>query len=222
MAGASEIFDERVAVHYEAWYGAKRGRRADAEEKHLLGSLLNGFAGAGTILEVGCGTGHFTRWLGERGLAAVGLDRSSAMLAQADAHDACPFVRADALHLPFANDAFDLVAFITTLEFVERRRDALAEALRVTRKGLVVGALSRWSPLGIWRRVVDLWRRGVYRAAAFFSLRELKRLLRSVAGEEARLRWDRTLYPRGWPRALACGPWGGFIGVAVDVVGDGS
>ena len=83
--------------------------------------LLTGFSRACTLLEVGCGTGHFTRWFGEQGLQAMGLDFSSPMLAEAIRLGSPPCVQGDALALPFRAGAFDLVALITTLEFVTIR-----------------------------------------------------------------------------------------------------
>jgi SAM-dependent methyltransferase len=225
---ADVTFDERVAAHYEAWYETPEGRRADELEKAVLGRLLRGFSRPGTVLEVGCGTGHFSRWLGDQGLAAVGLDLSPAMLAEAQVLDAGPLVRANARRLPFADGAFDLVAFITTLEFLEQPREALTEALRVARRGLLLGVLNRCSLLGLQRRLADLFRPSVYDAARFYGVGELKRLLRLVArdvlslprGEKARIVWRTTLLPRWWPWPQARLPWGGFIGMVL-VVCDG-
>lgn len=210
-------FDESVAARYEAWYETPEGRRADQLEKGLLYWLLQTLPGATSLLEVGCGTGHFSRWLGGRGLRVVGLDRSAPMLAQARALDGIPLVRGDAHCLPFADGAFDVVMFVTALEFLERPEEALREALRVARRGLVLGVLNRWSLLGLRRRLVGLRRRTVYDAARFYGVGELKRLLRSVAGENARIVWRTTLFPRGCPWSRAPLPWGGFIGVAMSV-----
>jgi len=217
----SVAFDERVAAHYEAWYETPEGRLADELEKAVLGRLLQEFPGPGSVLEPGCGTGHFTRWLSDQGLAAVGLDLSAAMLAQARASDSLLLVRGDARRLPFADGTFDLTALVTTLEFLERPQEALAEALRVARRGVVLGVLNRWSVLGLQRRLVGLFRPTVYNAAHFYGVGELKRLLRSAAGGQARIVWHTTLFPRGWPWSQASLPWGGFIGMAL-VVGDGS
>lgn len=109
--------DPAVASRYEDWY-ATRGRRADRLEKRLLAELLSGFPQAATALDVGCGTGHFTRWLAEQGLRATGLDRSTVMLAEASKRNRLRYLRGDALALPFADKSFDIVAVITTLEFV--------------------------------------------------------------------------------------------------------
>ena len=213
-------FGERVAAHYEAWYETVEGRRADELEKAVLGQLVQGFSRPDNVLEIGCGTGHFTRWLSDERLAAVGLDLSAAMLAEAQALDGIPLVQGDARRLPFTDGAFDLAAFITTLEFLERPREALVEALRVARHGVLLGVLNRWSVLGLQRRVAGLFHQTVYDTARFYGVGELKRLLRSVAGREARVVWRTTLFPRRWPWSQVSLPWGGFIGMALLLLED--
>jgi len=209
------IFDESVAAHYEAWYETPEGRRADDLEKTVLNWLLRGFSGSESVLEIGCGTGHFTRWLSDQGLAAVGLDLSAAMLQEARSLAGVSLVQGDARRLPFADGAFDLTALVTTLEFLERPRESLAEALRVARRGVMLGVLNRWSVLGLQRRLAGLFRPTVYDAARFYSVGELKRLLQLIAGEKAHIVWRTTLFPRGWPWQQARFPWGGFIGMAL-------
>ena len=159
-------FGEDEAVHYEAWYETPEGRRANGPEKAVLGWLLQAFPRPGSVLEVGCGTAHVTHWLNDQELAAVGLDLSAAMLAQARALDGVPLTRGDAYRLPFADGAFDLAALVTTLEFLEQPQKALAEALRVARCGVVLGVLNRWSLLGLQRRLAGLFRPTVYDARA--------------------------------------------------------
>jgi SAM-dependent methyltransferase len=238
MTEGATPFGEQIAARYEAWYDAPEGRRADALEKALFRRLLQGFAGfrergasvrgqgaSVSVLEVGSGTGHFARWFAQQGLAAVGLDLSAAMLAQARALDGPLLVQGDACQLPFAEDTFDLVAFVTTLEFLGRPADtarpleALVEALRVSRQGLLLGVLNRQSLLGLRRRLSGLLRPSIYSAAHFYRMGELKRLLRSVAGPEATIAGNTTLFPCGWPQLRSALPWSGFIGMALRVSG---
>jgi ubiquinone/menaquinone biosynthesis C-methylase UbiE len=208
---AGNPFGEPAIVSgYEAWYETI-GRRADRLEKALLKQLLARFPQAGSLLEVGCGTGHFTRWFGEQGLQGVGLDLSLPMLAEAIRLESAPCVRGDALALPFSSSAFDLVALITTLEFVSDPARAVAEALRVARRGLILGVLNHQSNLG-WQ----LRKEGgpVWDAARFFAPAELIHLVRrGAAGGQAEVVWRTTLWPV-WPGKLPL-PWGGFIGMAV-------
>ncbi len=216
MSTHALAFDGEIAARYEAWYETPEGRRADELEKASLRRLLEGLPRASRVLEVGCGTGHFARWLSDRGLEVVGLDLSAAMLAQAQASGGVPLVRCAAQRLAFATGAFDLTVFITTLEFLERPREALAEALRVARQGVLLGVLNRRSVLGLQRRLTGLFRPTVYDAAHFYSVGELERLLRSVAGDDVRVAWQTTLFPRWWPQSQSKLPCGGFIAMIGD------
>jgi ubiquinone/menaquinone biosynthesis C-methylase UbiE len=199
-----------IVAGYEAWYETT-GRQADRLEKALLKRLLAGFPEVRTLLEVGCGTGHFTRWFSEQGLQVTGLDLSPPMLAEAARLRSPPCVRGDALALPFPGGAFDVVALITTLEFVADPVQVLVEAARVTRQGLILGVLNRQSLLA-WR----LRRSGqtLWRTARFYTPVELVRLVqRTAAGKRVKVVWRTTLWPV-WPGELPL-PWGGFIGMAV-------
>jgi len=205
-----------VAARYEGWYRGA-GRRADRLEKRLLAELLAGLPAVDTLLEVGSGTGHFTRWLADRsGGLVIGLERSMEMLRRAGGDGGARsqrkvrFVRGNAADLPFPDRVFDVVVFVTALEFVADPGRALAEAFRVARRGVLVGALNRHSLLG-WR----LGRRGgpIWTVARLFTVRELRRLVVAAApGPAPRVLVRTTLWP-AWPGSLPL-PWGGFIGLA--------
>jgi ubiquinone/menaquinone biosynthesis C-methylase UbiE len=125
--------------------------------------------------------------------------------------------RGDAYRLPFADGAFDLAVLVTTLEFLERPQEALAEALRVARCGVVLGVLNRWSVLGLQRRLAGLFRPTVYDAARFYGVGRLKQMLRSVVGKTGSIVWQTTLFHRCWPWPQTRLPLGGFIGMALIV-----
>ena len=61
-----------LAARYEQWYSGP-GRQADLLEKRLLQRMLQQLGEVRTILEVGCGTGHFTRWLRSLSFETTGL-----------------------------------------------------------------------------------------------------------------------------------------------------
>ncbi len=199
-----------VAARYEDWYSGA-GRSADRLEKGLLAKLLASFPAARTALEIGCGTGHFSRWLSDRGFQVTGLDCSQAMLAEARRRNGLTYVSGDALELPYPDGAFDLALLITTLEFVADPVRALREAVRIARQGVILGVLNRWSLLALKRR----WSgKRPWSAARFFGPQELAGLVRAAAGSRFRqARWRTTLFPLGWPTDLSL-PWGGFIGLA--------
>ena len=215
MAEEKDVFDEQVAAHYEVWYETAEGRRADALEKDALSWLLRQVSRRETVLDIGCGTGHFTTWLSGQGRWAVGLDRSAPMVAQARTLVNVPLVRGDAVHLPFADGTFDLTALITTVEFLERPGEGLAEALRVARHGALLGVLNRWSVLGLRRRLVGLFHPTVYDAGQFYRVGELKRMLQAASGGRGQIVWRTTLFPRWLPWRRATVPWGGFIAMAL-------
>lgn len=210
-----------AAAHYEAWYTTPEGRRANVLEKAVLSEMLEMFPCVDHVLEVGCGTGHFTRWLRAQGITAVGIDLSSAMLREAKTLGGVPLVQANACHLPFPDGAFDVIMLVTTLAFLPRPREALAQALRVSRYGLLLGVLNRWSVLGVQRHLKSRLRATLYDKAHFYGVRELVALLRAVAGEAPTIHWRTTLFPRWWPWPHGKWQWGSFIAAAL-VLGSSS
>lgn len=210
---------ERDAPGYEAWYATARGRRADLAERGLLERLLAPFATARSALEVGCGTGHFTRWLAGRLPRVVGLDRAPAMLAEARRRNpGLPLVRGDAHHLPIRSRAVDLSVFVITLEFVEEPAQVLAEAVRVARQGVLVVALNRWSLGGFSRRWGRDARGPLLGRARDFTLVALRELASTAARPRLRtLRWASALFPDGLVPVPARIPLGDVIGVAVEL-----
>ena len=210
---------ERNAAGYEEWYSTPRGRRADLAERALLERLLAPFAAAQSALEVGCGTGHFTRWLAGRLPHVVGLDRAPAMLAEAGRHyPRLRLIQGDARHLPIRSRAVDLTLFVLTLEFVDDPLEALAEAVRISRRGLLVLALNRFSLGGGSRRWGRDARRPLLGQARDFSLGILRALVTTAAGPRVRaLRWASVLFPLGQAGVSLRIPLGDVIGVAVEL-----
>lgn len=134
---------------YEAWYESDRGRWIGAVEFGILESLLRAEPNA-AILDIGCGTGHFTRLLaqGREGLA-IGLDPDRTWLSYANRHltHGERYVAGRAEALPFPDRSFDFSVSVAALCFVANQKQALREQLRVTRRRFVVGLLNRHSLL---------------------------------------------------------------------------
>jgi SAM-dependent methyltransferase len=210
---------QRDPAGYEEWYATPRGRQADLAERALLERLLAPFATAQSALEVGCGTGHFTRWLSRRMPRVVGLDRAPAMLAEARRyHPPLPLVLADAHDLPIRNCSVDLTVFIITLEFVDHPAVALAEAVRASRRGVLVVALNRWSVGGLSRRWGPDARGSRLGRARDFTVTSLRTLASAAAGPRLRaLRWAAALFPANLVAIPVPAPLGGVIGVSVEL-----
>lgn len=211
-----EIFEQQ-ASRYEHWYATPRGKRVAQAECALLAWLLTYFPTACSVLEVGCGTGYFTRWLARQGFQVVGLERAPAMLAVL--HQRCPtlpVILSDAQWLPFRHAGVDLVLFVTTLEFLEEPGVALAEAARVARQGLLLVVLNRWSLGGLSRRWGSQAHQVLLGQACDYSLVALRTMVQQTAGPRVQqIHWASTLLPLGlwWVRAPV--PLGEVLGMAV-------
>lgn len=211
-----ELF-ERAADRYDAWYDTPRGQRVEAAERALLDWLLGHVPDARSVLEVGCGTGRFTAWLAARGPQVFGLDRSAAMLTvMRQRHREIPTILGDAHRLPFRDDAVDLTLFLTTLEFLEEPLVALAEAVRVSRMGLLLLVLNRWSVGGLSRRIGPQARGtllGQARDPTIFTLRAMA--CRAAGRRLRKLAWSSTLLPDGLWAARTILPLGDVLGLVV-------
>lgn len=154
-----------------------------------------------------------------RGNCAIGLDRSPAMLAELRRRNsALPAVLGDAHGLPFRDRAVDLALFVATLEFLESPEIAIAEASRVTRRGLVLLLLNRWSRGAVSRRRGADSEGAVLQQARDFSLTDARRLARQAVGSRvAAIHWRSALFPRPFEALSAPIPFGDVLGVAVEL-----
>lgn len=209
---------------YEAWYESPRGRWIGAVELALLRSMLRAQPGA-SLLDIGCGTGHFTRALARDFGPVVGIDPNEEWLDYAASHagHGNRYVAGRAESLPFADRSFDYTVSVTALCFVSRQEQALRELVRVTRRRFVVGLLNRLSVLYLQKGRAG--GSGAYRGAHWHTPREIRALLAPLPVADVRLRTAVVLPGAGAVARAAerCWPtgWllGGFLAVAGDVAG---
>jgi SAM-dependent methyltransferase len=126
------------------------------------------------VLDVGCGVGLYTRELARRGAVVAGIDLNVDSLREAKkAGGKVHLVCADASHLPFRSDAFDMVVSIEVLSHIgpDIRRRVMADISRTMAVGGVAFytlhnrrrlTLSRWMRLRGAQRVyhtsnLDVW-----------------------------------------------------------------
>jgi ubiquinone/menaquinone biosynthesis C-methylase UbiE len=87
------------------------------------------------VLEVGCGSGYYSdvfATLLPGGLQYTGIDYSEAMIARARAHyPSTAFEVADAIRLPYADHAFDIIFNGVSLMHIVEYQAAIREAARV-------------------------------------------------------------------------------------------
>jgi ubiquinone/menaquinone biosynthesis C-methylase UbiE len=145
----AEIFDH-WSKKYDQWFETLLGRLIKGYECELIHRMLIPSRGE-IILDTGCGTGVFTREIGETGARVVGLEISRPMLVRAALKNrGIPFlsVQGDMRRLPFVDDSFDKAVSITAIEFIEAAGIAIEEMFRVTKPGgiVVVATLNSLSP----------------------------------------------------------------------------
>ena len=204
---------------YDAWYDTPRGRWIGDTEYALAARCLAPERGD-SLLDVGCGTGWFTRRAADEGLVATGLDPNAGWLDYARAHSspALNWVEGDARDLPFADASFDHVLSIAALCFVDDERQAVAEAVRVARRRFAIGWLNRASLL-YWQKGRH-GGSGAYRGARWHNAREVRALFAGLPVHNLKVRSAiflpsgtgfATLLERGVPKVL---PWSGLLIVA--------
>ncbi|MFF3644137.1 class I SAM-dependent methyltransferase [Streptomyces sp. NPDC002564] len=119
-------------------YDASRGGepRAAAAAAAVLGLVP---AGAGTLLDVACGTGLVTRRLaGRPGLRVTGVDAAYRMARMAADRLPGAVVLGDSRRLPFPDGSFDAVSTVWLLHLLsgpEETSEVVAECARVLRPG---------------------------------------------------------------------------------------
>ena len=178
-------------------------------------------ANAGTsLLAVGCGTGYFSRRFTRHGLSVTAIAPDLVTLGFAKTQGGnIHYIQADALLLPFPNNAFDYTMAVTSLCFVDDTLQAFGEMWRVTRHTLVAGLLNRHSLL-YWRKQG----RGCYTGARWDTGRDILKEwvpMLSPSPEMVKLR-SAVFLPQGtgmakwseqWlPNTLPCG---GFLAVGL-------
>jgi ubiquinone/menaquinone biosynthesis C-methylase UbiE len=177
---ASKFNFDPIADRYDRWYASSRGAMYDRLEKKLIGHILPSAGEGQRALDIGCGTGHWSRFLSEYGFEVTGFDISKRMIDVALEKNIAnaTFHIGDGHSLPFADASFDLTAAITTLEFVRDPHIVLREMIRCTRKpgSVLVGVLNRLSTVNRKRQASP---ESPYAAARLFSPSELKEFLKS-------------------------------------------
>jgi SAM-dependent methyltransferase len=104
-------------------------RSASPSVLRPLREALNGAPGR-RLADIGGGTGNYALALKREGWEPVVVDRSPGMLARAAAKG-LETVRANAEHLPFADERFDAALMISMLHHVDDQSATLAEARRI-------------------------------------------------------------------------------------------
>ena len=176
-------------AEYHAWYQTPRGRWIAQREFTVLMQLLHPEPGA-SLLDVGSGTGQFTRDFAQQGLRVTGIEPDPAMRDFARQSDSgITYVGAQAEQLPFSDKSYDYVTAVTSLCFVQQPATALAEMWRVSRHGIVIGLLNRNS----WLHREKAGRGG-YMGARWDTLRETKTWIDALIPKPVSVQWRFAIF----------------------------
>ena len=170
---------DAVADAYDQWYEIVEGAMYDRLEKKAVSRFFRPNIQGMKLLEVGCGTGHWSQFFSDCGFAVTGVDVSEPMIKIAQSKNIAntSFQIADGHSLPFEDNSFDVTAAITTLEFAGNAELVLQEIVRCTRKPsgqLFVGVLNVLARLNRNRQETH---ESLYAKVRLFSPGQIKKLL---------------------------------------------
>ncbi|MDH6143990.1 MULTISPECIES: class I SAM-dependent methyltransferase [Kitasatospora] len=184
---------DTVAEEYQRRIG---GELADKPlDRALLAALLEQAEPGAPLADLGCGPGHVTGWLADRGAEAVGVDLSPGMVALArGTHPQAEFRVGDLCRLPAADGEFGAaVMFYSVIHLTAAELPtAFAELHRVLRPG--GRALLAFHLGNETRRLTDWWGHRVDVDFTFFEAAPVTDELHR-AGFTVEARVERDPYP---------------------------
>ena len=159
--------EQAAAAEFDQW--ANNGRAESMAEGHrdATAQILERWTltEADRVLDVGCGNGWAVRWMLERGAGSgAGVDISPQMIDRAraltGADQAAEFAVSAGERLPFADGSFSAVLSVESLYYYPDPGAALAEWVRVSRRGGRLGVmvdLFAENPAGpVWKEALDI------------------------------------------------------------------
>lgn len=210
------FFRRDLTETYESWYEGPY-KRAEVYQKKVLGGLLKSDERVQDILEFGCGTGRFTRWWDSIDIRATGTDISPFMLGQAVEYFQGDLALGHSAYMPYQDNTFDAVVFVTTFEYYRDPVQVIREAARVGRYGILFGMIHKITPKTIRRRVQRLFGKNpFYDTATFYTPGSLQKVIAEALGDEPySVQWQCTGLPIWFPFQVWRVPYGDFLGVYV-------
>ena len=223
------VFSFNDAKAYEQWLSKNRNQKTAELENRLMVDMLKPIRGE-SILDIGCGTGASLKPFVEMGLQVTAIDPSPYMLDFAFNHfgNRIELYRGYAEDLPFDDNSFNHASIVTTLEFVDNPKKAIEEACRVAKDRIFIGVLNRYAIKGVERRLRGIFSHTIYNRAKFYSVWELKHIMRDMLGTHVPISWRTVVQFPGTSGKVIVGlenskiiqrfPFGAFAGIVATLV----
>lgn len=199
----------------------------DGRIKSLILDLSAPHAGE-HLLDIGCGTGENLHLFRQKGCLVTGLDPASSNLDETRKRleNRADLYLGNPEELPFSDNEFDIVTMVTSLEYMKDPALAIAEAIRVCRGRIFIGAMNRYSMIGIQGLLSNLFSVPPEMKGRYFHIPSLSGMIRQhLPG--VRIQWGSVIFlPWGFYDAAATleeqipvmkNPFGAFIGLCFSV-----
>jgi|SRR6056297_314034 len=174
---SNPFFDSQIAGNYDKWYDSYVGKIYDKLEKKKISNIIKNKR-KGYLLDVGCGTGHWSKYFSDLGFKVTGIDNSMEMIeiAQRKKIKNCEFLKVEALNFE-ADKKYNAASFITSLEFMENYKKIIKNIVKYLRDDgyIILGVLNENSYLSRQRKK----EKNIYSGAHFFTFDKLKNLFSS-------------------------------------------
>jgi ubiquinone/menaquinone biosynthesis C-methylase UbiE len=171
-----EIFDD-LANRYDSWFETPLGKKIFESERSCIEKLIKKVEDKFAV-DLGIGTGLFTKILKEKGYKVIGIDISDEMLKIAK-NRGFEVIKHDLNNpLPFNDESFDFVFSMTSIEFLKNPENLVEEVYRILKKDgefllITLNSLSLWAFV---RRVKGLFIKNyVFKKGRFYSPNRLRK-----------------------------------------------
>ena len=217
----------QAATAQEDWRATPHGHYLDGRIKSLILDLTAPRAGE-RHLDIGCGSGENLCLFRRKGCDVTGIDPSPSSLdmVRQRLQNRAELHQGQAEDLPFSDNEFDIVTLIASLEFMADPSRAVAEAIRVCRGRVFIGAMNRFSAIGFQGRLPDLFHPPPGKNARFLHLSGLTAMIRNQL-QGVRIQWGSVIFlPWGWYSRgtgleeripVMNNPFGAFLGLSFPV-----
>lgn len=132
-----QFYETEAEVYDETRFRSSQGAYVDSVQKSTILELLGNCKGK-HILEIGSGTGRFTRELAKRGAHVVCVDLSSKMHKQSRQllpGNCVEYFVMSGSHLGFADDTFDVCLTVNMMSHIKNDSKIFTEVNRILKKG---------------------------------------------------------------------------------------